>query len=271
MAIVSPLSTAQEWVVGPAPSKAGTEPLANQRWMHEMTMIEFYDIYVGTCEGQPASLSTFTRAWFRGGWDRKIKFRPVGTHSACPHCTRLREWRRLATCEADREKIATERIEHVTRILLDRAVNARLNEIAARTMGEGPTKLPTDICQIALTIDGMDQAKFKVPRWGPRGNSKELQPLWRPQLHVHGVLIYGCLEAFFLCNLNIPKDANMQCTCMARALHLASKVADARALNMPRFWRSHFDNTSSEGKNAVCFSFYSVGVLALPTQTTKRC
>ena len=113
----------------------------------------------------------------RGGWGRKIKLRPVGKHSACPHCTRLREWRRIATCEADREKIATERTEHVTCILLDRAVNARLNEIAARTMAEGLTKLPTDICQGALTIDGMDQAKFKIPRRGPRGNSKELQPL----------------------------------------------------------------------------------------------
>ena len=84
-AILTPLSTAKEWVVGPAPSKAGTEPLQNQRWMHEMTMCEFYDVYVGTCEGQPASMSSFTRAWFRGGWDHKIKFRPVGTHSAGPH------------------------------------------------------------------------------------------------------------------------------------------------------------------------------------------
>ena len=103
------------------------------------------------------------------------------------------------------------------------------------------------------------------------GGARTWMGLWRPQLHVHGVIIYGCRELFFLLDMTVPKDANMQVTCMARALHLVSKVADERGLNMLRCWRFHFDNTPSEGKNAACLSWYSVVVLALPTQTTKRC
>ena len=192
-------------------------------------MPEFYDLYVSTCDGQPCSMSLFQRAWACGRWGRKLKCRALGTHSACAECTRLREWARLSLSDEDKAKVADARERHRFKILMDRAVNTRLNKISARAMGHdelGPVTADLDVG--GLTIDGMDQAKFKVPRWGAVGRSKDMEGLWRPQLHVHGVIIYGCRELFFLLDMTVPKDANMQVTVMARSLQLAYEMCNSR-------------------------------------------
>ena len=177
--VLTPLTSAKEWVLGLAASMAATESLIHQRWMEQMTMTEFYDLYVATCDGQPCNLTSFHRAWTCGRWDRKLKFKALGTHSACAECTRLREWARMSLSEEDKAKVADARERHRFRILLDRAVNTRLNEISARAMGHdelGPVTADLDVG--GLTIDGMDQAKFKVPRWGAVGRSKDMEGLF---------------------------------------------------------------------------------------------
>ena len=146
--LLTPLASAKEWVLGPAASMAATKSLVHQRWMEQMTMTEFYDLYVSTCDGQPCSLSSFQRAWTCGRWDRKLKFRALGTHSACAECTRLREWAQKSLSEEDKAKVADARERHRFRILLDRATNTRLNEISARAMGHdelGPVTADLDV------------------------------------------------------------------------------------------------------------------------------
>ena len=76
-------------------------------------------------------------------------------------------------------------------------------------------------------------------------------------MHVHGVILYGCRELFFLLDMTVPKDANMQVTVMARSLQLAYEMCNARCRNMPRNFRLHFDNTPAEGKNQTCLSWFA--------------
>ena len=57
--LLTPLASAKEWVLGPAASKAATESLVHQRWMEQMTMTEFYDLYVATCDGHPCRVMSF--------------------------------------------------------------------------------------------------------------------------------------------------------------------------------------------------------------------
>jgi hypothetical protein len=49
---------------------------------------------------------------------------------------------------------------------------------------------------LKLDIDGADQAKFRIPR--NLDSSKALDNLWRPQLHVTGVIIWG-VPCFHTC------------------------------------------------------------------------
>ena len=44
---------------------------------------------------------------------------------------------------------------------------------------------------------------------------------------------------------------------MARALHLAAVTSAERMIPMPKKLRVDFDNTTAEGKNAMCFTRFS--------------
>ena len=72
-----------------------------------------------------------------------------------------------------------------------------------------------------------------------------------------GVIIYGCRELFFLLDMTVPKDANMQVTVMARSLQLAYARCNSRCRNMPRHFRFHFDNTPAEGKNQTRLAWFA--------------
>ena len=82
-----------------------------------------------------------------------------------------------------------------------------------------------------LTVDGMDQAKFKVPR--NLDSSKEFDACWRPQLHLVGALVPGLLEAFYGMNCDVPADSNLTMTVVARTLQHVASVCSLRGVRMP--------------------------------------
>ena len=69
---------------------------------------------------------------------------------------------------------------------------SRLDGIAHRSLQLDYLSMPSDIRQLAMTIDGMDQAKFRVPRWKFAKVSEDLEGLRRPTLQVHGTIVCGC-------------------------------------------------------------------------------
>ena len=254
------LASAKEWVWGPTCSKGATAALGrNERSLPWMTFRELHSLHVQTCRDQPVSVSSLVRAWHAGDWGKVLKFRPVGTHSKCATCCRLREWKRACATEEDRARVMEAHSKHVARIMRDRAVDNRMNELAARCM-DSHEALPAEWDPHgSMTIDGMDQSKFKVPRFSAAARgSKEFDGHWRPNLHVHGSLVYGCVETFYVCDLDLGKDADLQVTAMARSLQLSYQILSDRGVNMPKGWRFHYDNTAAEGKNATCFRFYSL-------------
>jgi hypothetical protein len=60
---------------------------------------------------------------------------------------------------------------------------------------------------LAAIEDGMDQAKFRVPRMRGRV-PKALDKLHRPALHVLGVWIQGCLLDFAVTDEDLKKDTS---------------------------------------------------------------
>ena len=154
-----------EWVLGPSPSGSATAPLSSARSLLQMSFASFFNMYESTCTGQPASKTTFSRAWTSGNCCEKIKFLPIGHHSSCAECEKFREWRRTSKTDSDRLKVEEARTAHITQIMLDRATVSRLDEMARRSLHFDYMAISNDTRHGATTIDGMDQAKFRVPRW----------------------------------------------------------------------------------------------------------
>ena len=201
------------------------------------------------------SKSTLYKVW-KQNWERVLRFRNVGQGKRCKVCARLDEERVQATTDEERMQIGRSKQEHIDEILADRAVTGRSIHIAeqdARKPNEdGHDKLMT------ITIDGMDQAKFKVPR--NLSSSAEFESLWRPPLHVTGAIAHGHIEAYFILDTDVAKDSNMNATIMSRMMDLVKEKLGDNAL--PRNLAVQADNTTRESKNQHFLLYLSALVAA---------
>lgn len=196
------------------------------------------------------SKSTLFSVWKRN-WRRVLRFRNVGQGKRCKLCAKLDEERAQATTEEERVLIGQQKQAHIDEILADRAVTGRTINMAesdvSRPNDDGHDQL------IAITIDGMDQAKFKVPR--NLASSAEFESLWRPQLHVTGAICHGHLECYFIMGTDQAKDSNMNATVIARTLDLVKQKLSPHAL--PQNLVIQADNTTRESKNQFFALFLS--------------
>ena len=91
----------------------------------------------------------------------------------------------------------------------DRDVNNRIEHIAASNFKQSAPPVDIGADLLNACIDAIEQAKLKFPRGGGRP-SKAAAKMWRPQLHVSGMIIDGVKELWFASNCTLPKDANTE-------------------------------------------------------------
>ena len=176
-------------------------------------------------------------------WKRFLNFRNVGQGKRCRVCAKLDEERVAAVSTAEKLQVAVAKKEHINQVKADRQVSMRGTKMAEQDARNPSSDGLNQI--VKITIDGMDQAKFRCQ--GNLANSAEFSTLWRPQLHVVGVLVPGHYEGYFLMGSDTAKDANMNCTLISRVLDLVKeKLGDAA---MPRSLLVAADNTTRESKN----------------------
>lgn len=208
-----------------------------------------------TVPEQRVSKSTLYKVW-KQNWERVLRFRNVGQGKRCKVCARLDEERVQATTDEERMQIGRRKQEHIDEILADRAVTGRsisISEHDARKPNEdGHDQLMT------ITIDGMDQAKFKVPR--NLASSADFESLWRPPLHVTGAIAHGHLESYFILDTDVAKDSNMNATIMSRMMDLVKEKLGVHAL--PRNLAVQADNTTRESKNQHFLLYLSTLIAA---------
>lgn len=113
--------------------------------------------------------------------------------------------------------------------------------LAMRTALNGLTLASSSLACIA---DGMDQAKFKVPRVKTR-YSKVFTTLWRPRLHMSGTWMHGSHIAFSVADADVKKNSDCQIECISRELERLLLLHDA----LPAGLTVQQDNTAREGKN----------------------
>jgi hypothetical protein len=97
---------------------------------------------------------------------------------------------------------------------------------------------------LTLMADGMDQAKFKLPRVKDR-KSKMWAKLFRPMLHLAACYLHGFTLDFFVSPADLKKDSETQIEMLSLTLE---KVFDTHG-SLPLGFSLHQDNTYREGKN----------------------
>ena len=103
--------------------------------------------------------------------------------------------------------------------------------------------------------DGMDQAKFRLPRIREQP-SKLWSQLYRPRLHVAGCWIHGKRLYFGIAPEDLPKDSVCQIEQLARALNALREEHGALPLGLA----VQQDNTYREGKNRHYLAFIILAV-----------
>ncbi len=214
-----------------------TKWIGYHRVMDLFDTMKFWLCNHGTSEADLPSEATFRRVLHH--WGAVLKIRFLGQHARCALCAELSERLKQTNDPQVIADILGVRDRHLSSMFADRDVEMKLDELSNASCKEG-----CSFCGriLKVDIDGMDQAKFKAPR--NISNADSLKDLWRPALHVVGILIWGLIEAYVLMEPDVPKDSNMQL-----ALQLAYHALLKRGLSMPLHLVFQADNTCRETKN----------------------
>ena len=152
---------------------------------------DLYDCYCQFERGDVASETSFRCTL--NAWSGCLKFRRRSQHAKCTICGKLQKLRKDATNEQERKHYQKELEVHLQGMFMDRAIDARVGKLSE---GGAHGTLVQSQGVLSIAMDGMDQAKFKCPRI--KTITKDLEPLWRPVLHVTGCLAEGIGEYYYI-------------------------------------------------------------------------
>ena len=112
----------------------------------------------------------------------------------CTTCSEFTE--RIKTARGDeRAAVMKAQEAHINMVRQYRCAQTRMNHMSEDATKPGRRDNFDEF--IKIDIDACDEAKFKCPR--NMANSKNLERLWRPQLHLHGSLIWGVSRLLLTC------------------------------------------------------------------------
>eukprot|EP00439_Symbiodinium_sp_Y106_P038404 s2714_g4.t1 len=188
-----------------------------------------------------AAVSCHTKEVRQDQWSSFMLARAVPEHLFAG--ARLSQWREQAKTADEKLAVAQQKDEHLRGVFADRAVARRLMSASHNVTAEASTSL------IYAIIDGMDQAKFRIPR--NVMNSKEFCSDYRPSAHMIGLYVPGIAECYFLTESDLKKDSSTNLTCLSRGLFLLKKILASRNLPLPENLVIQADNTSRETRNSI--------------------
>ena len=219
------------------------------RFLPPQRRIHLYWEYVGWCraeEAMAASFNTFLRAFSDSR--AKLRIRKAGTHAMCDRCLALKKAVRTAMYPQARQQAVEQYTEHILLQWLDRQAywHAQSLSLSLRQALQSVRtfeNLARSMSQACLIVDGIDQAKFRVPRVLQKGHSLDKLP--RPALHVQGAWCHGFAYHLAVADADMKKDTNNNIEVIARLL---SELSDAHG-GLPASLHLQQDNASRECKN----------------------
>lgn len=193
-----------------------------------------------------ASFRTFLRAF--GKCRHCLRFRKIGQHAVCQACTTLKARLRIARLPQERQAVLEEYTEHVLRQWCDRQVYANATSVSLecrRLLQQGVrfARMAQSVSQLCMIVDGMDQAKFRLPRILHK--SKGVEKLIRPALHVQGAWAHGFGYHLAVMDADMRHDTNNNVEVISRMLEQVYVTHHGLPLGL----HLQQDNTSRECKN----------------------
>ena len=205
------------------------------------------------CQDMPKpSFQTFLRALDNCNCIRMRKV--VGQHANCDECTHYKTALRSNLTTAQRVEVMEELSKHLLANWFDRAVDSNLTELSRTCrrmleMGQLLISLARKFSEWLLRADGVDQAKFRVPRKASKTHAFE--KLIRPALHVQGAWCEGFAYHLAVADADMKKDTNNNIEVIARLMESCFKSWGALPLAISLIQ----DNTSRECKNQKILKF----------------
>ena len=227
------------------------------KYMHPASMATLYELYKKAADEPDCSVSGPARGlasystWYRvyRKWSVVLKFKSsMSSHAGCNLCSRIKRFRAMAKSRKQAQLVSRAYAIHQSRVMRDRATFCRTfasSEAYCRDGHVGATPV------LALQLDAMDHAKFKVPRLA--NPCKETEAMWRPSLQMIGGTTWGVSESWFLFDITLKKDANMQCTVMGIMLGEAHRALTAKNMMMPPRIFVNTDSTVAETKTSLYY------------------
>ena len=166
-----------------------------------------------------ASFNTFLRAMRQMNMAGLLRVRNVGHHAKCSMCEGYKKDLRQGSLSIQaRERILELYTTHIVAQWQDRQIYENMQDLSRTCMlrlQEGNLWLALTISTSVLTVivDGMDQAKLRVPRLLVHSHAFERLP--RPAFHVQGIWAHGAGYQLAVTDADVMKDtaANLEVLC----------------------------------------------------------
>jgi hypothetical protein len=226
------------------------------RWMPPCKKIHLWWEYraLQSQLGKPvAGFTTFRQALKEVHDQGVLRIRKAqGMHAVCQVCAGYKkELKNFKVSLMAHEQTLRLYTEHLVSQWLDRQVLDHMKDMSEVCMSCLAKGIPLPVTSSVLTfiVDGMDQAKFRVPRQKVRSHAFET--LLRPALHVQGIWAYGAGYHMAVSDADAKKDTVSNCEVIARML---DEIYD-RYDTLPAGLHLQQDNTSRECKNQKMLKF----------------
>lgn len=225
-------------------------------WSKPMDLYCQYLAFSDAAGETPASLSTFMKV-FHKVFAHHLKFRDKAEFGQCDVCYKLRRNVAKASSKEAKMTAAQSYTKHLLSQWLDRQHYWNLRSLSRNCFSEQMQLcrkvLQSDLSSSVLTaiMDGMDQAKLRVPRHGYQRVTKTVEKVFRPALHLAATWLHGAKLHLSVTDEDVKKNSETQQEMLCRAL--CSLLGQCTSL--PLGFHLQQDNCFREGKNQFVANF----------------
>ena len=206
-----------------------------------------------------ASWTRFYTRW-ASKWRHILEFKHESQHAVCDECCKYKHamhgWLKQLQSDLLSQTFETmqEYQRHLSAVTADRSftVGLRGGAVSAHCAGQSD--------YLMILVDGMDQAKWRLPRFPALRTPKSGAKLGRPTVVVEAVWIVGHRLDFYLLDKDQHHDSNSIQECIALSLEKTIASLRSRSRDVPRCLILLADNTVRESKNQYMFKYMAIHV-----------
>ncbi|CAE7251611.1 unnamed protein product, partial [Symbiodinium microadriaticum] len=134
-------------------------------------------------------------------WSSRLKFRDPSEFPECDDCYRLKEAMRDTKDLNDKMVYVAEYKDHIEAVQRDRNLEQQLQ---SESLATSPRAV------LFVQTDGMDQAKWSLPRLGEK-QTKKTSNVVRPRMKVQGIWLQSIALVMFVADIHVCHDSSMTC------------------------------------------------------------